>query len=205
MKLYLVPVESQLPTYDNRGPKYFSGWRLPEPDISGIVSSGWAAMDYGFFDYMLIYKADITQGEHDALILNPDVYAWPDDLNQPVTDPAVDVFFDAINVPTNWLTPSTEYIELLRRLAGMFQFNQRYSSIASEAGGGTRSMFEGRDLASRPRDMTPEEEAWLRAAADTFVSGAGSQINRNQTFRTLMRNVSSFWDGLPFYLGGLEF
>ena len=196
MILYLVPVETQP---NNRGPKYFGGWRNPEPDLTGILKD-WAAMDYGFFDYMLIRCPTISQAEHDALILNPDVYAWPDNLDQPVTDPNVDVFFEAINIPTNWLTPSTQYRELLRRLAGMFQFNQRYSVISN---GG--DIFAGRDLSSRPSDMTAQEEQWLRDTANSFVPGSGDSLNRNQTFRTLMRNVSSYWDGLPFYLGGFEF
>jgi len=121
LRFYLIPVET---INGWRGPKYFN-WIM---NTDGIVCQ-WGAMDYGFLPTMLLL-ADILQTDHDALILNTDVYSFPESLDDPISDPTIDAFFEGLHIPTDWLTPSTTYRELLRQTAGMFQFNQRYSGIA---------------------------------------------------------------------------
>src|SRR3990167_4693881 len=136
-RFYLLPIENSLDG-TGRGPKYFS-WRM-DPDPPGIAGS-WGMMDYGFVPYALLVAKDISQANHDALILNSDVYAFPINLDTPVSDPIIDTFFENINLPTDWLTPATTYRELMRQTAGMFQFNQRYGGGAAGPTGGGYSMF----------------------------------------------------------------
>lgn len=195
---YLVPVEI---VGNYRGPEYFS-WRFDQNPPSIVCT--WAAMDYGFVPYMLIYASDISQSDHDALILNSDVYAFPDNLDAPVTDPIIDTFFESINLPTDWLTPSTTYRELLHNTAGMFQFNQRYAGIYATTYGGTHSIFDNADLSTRLRQMTNEEQEIFLATVESF--GFDSElVNTNSQLRLLVRQAASYWDTLTFKLGGTEF
>jgi len=197
-RFYLVPVE-QFGIY--RGPEYFD-WRFDQNPPS--IMSQWSAMDYGFFPYMLLLAKDITQEDHDTLILHADVYVFPENLDAPVADPNVDIFFEAINIPTNWLTPSTTYRELLRNTAGMFQFNQRYGGISMAMSGTRHSIFENATLATRLREMTNEEQVWFLATVESFGFDP-SIISTNSQLLLLVKQAASYWESKPFYLGGVEF
>jgi hypothetical protein len=198
-KFYLVPIEVLYPLPDDpdrmaRGPKYFA-WKFNPAGIS----SPWNLMDYGFVPFGLLYARGISQADHDALILNSDVYNFPDDLDQPVTDPTIDVFFENFHIPTDWLTPSTTYRELLRQTAGMFQFNQRYGGLS-----GGHSIFEAADLDTRLRDMALGEQAWFLDTVASFGFDPGI-VNTNSRLRQLVKMAGDFWAGQPFYMGGIEF
>lgn len=203
-KFYLVPIEvvPTGPGTEARGPKYFN-WRY-DPDPPALVSGNWAMMDYGFMPYALIVAKDITQTDHDALILNADVFDFPDNLDLPVTDPGIDAFFEAINIPTEWLTPSTTYRELMRQTAGMFQFNQRYGGIYAERYGGWHSIFDNATLETRLRQMTAQEQEIFLAAVESFGFDPGL-VNDNSQLRLLVRQAGSYWIGRSFFIGGVEF
>lgn len=191
-----MPVE----TIDNgRGPKYFSWFDSPDG-----ISSRWSMMDYGFMPNALVLAHDISQADHDALILNSDVYSFQDNLDQAVTDPTIDVFFEAINIPTDWLTPATTYLELLRQAAGMFQFNQRYGGIAAAETNELHSIFDNADLSTRLRQMTAQEQAWFLAAVDSFGFDS-SLVNDNNTLRQLVKFAGDIWENTPFIMGGVTF
>ena len=196
-RFYLIPIDV-VPQGNGvaRGPKY-----LKSRFATGI-DCPWGGMDYGFTNYMLVV-ADMAQVDHDAIILNSDVFLFPVDLDTPVDDPTVDVFFDDINIPADWLTPSTSWRELLRQLAGMFQFNQRYGGIS-----GGVSIFDTATLDTRLRQMTVQEQAWFQETVDTFTLQFGLDpiiVPITNRLRQLMISAGSFWDGTPFYLGGVEF
>ena len=162
-------------------------------------------MDYGFMPYALLLAKDIIQADHDALIVNADVYVFPDDLGAGVSDQqTIDDFFEDINIPTDWMTPSTTYLELLRNVAGMFQFNQRYAGIYADRYGGTHSIFDAADLSTRLRQMTDEEQEIFLATAESF--GIDPEIiSTNSQLRLLVRQGATIWQNTPFYLGGFEF
>lgn len=197
-RFYLAPIE-QVGNY--RGPKYFS-WRF-DPDPPALIDAGWSMMDYGFLPYALIL-ADVDAGQHSTLSAQADVYAFPENLDQPVTDPAIDAFFEAVNIPTDWLTPSTTYRELLRQTAGMMQFNQRYGGIYTERYGGNHSIFDTATLSTRLRQMSSQEQEIFLATVESF--GFDPQlVNVNSQLRLLVRQAGDFWAGMPFYMGGIEF
>jgi len=192
-KFYLVPIEQ---VGGARGPKYFS-WRF-DPDPPGI-DCRWSMMPYGFFSYALVLAHDITQTDHVALILHTDVYNFPDDLDTAVSDPNIDVFFEGINIPTDWLTPSTTYRELLRQLAGMFQFNQRYRGISEG-----HDLFETATLDTRLRNLSSQEKIWFDATVVSFGYDP-NLINDNSFLRQLIKQAGNFWSGQPFTMGGVVF
>ena len=200
-RFYLVPIEIRNNT---RGPKYMKRWGGVPDGQGGTTDPGevdcqWSMMDYGFVPSGLVLGHDIDQTNHDLLIANIDVYSFPEILSGPVNDPGVDVFFEAINIPTDWLTPATTWIELLRQLAGMFLFNQRYSGIS---GGG--SVFDNADLDTRLRLMTDQEQVWFLETVDSFGFDS-SVISTNARLRLLVKQAGTFWEGQPLIMGGVEF
>jgi len=195
----MVPVEEG--TVANQfGPKYFR-WRF-DPDPPGITN--WNMMRMGNLPHALLVAHDISQADHDALVLNADVYAFPENLDQPIADPTIDAFFEGLHLPTDWFTPSTTYRELLRSVAGMIQFNQRYKGIAAEATGELHSLFDNAGLDTRLREMTAQQEEWFYRAVESFGFNR-SIVNRNMQLRQLVRQGASYWDDRTFVMGGFEF
>lgn len=190
-RFYLVPVDVQ-GAY--RGPMYFK-WRFNPVGID----CRWNMMDYGFVSSALVLAHDITQVDHDTLILNIDVYAFPDNLDQAVNDPTIDQFFEDINIPTDWLTPATSYRELLRQTAGMFQFNQRYGGISGGA-----SIFDSATLSTRLRQMSDQEQEWFYQTVESF-GYSRDLVNSNSQLRLLVKQAGNFWAGQTFIMGGVEF
>ena len=154
-------------------------------------------MDYGFLPTCLVLAHDISQVDNDALILNADVYAFPLDLDLPVSDPSVDTFFEGIHIPTDWLTPSTSYRELLRQLAGMFQFNQRYGEIS-----GGESLLGTLSLDNRLNNLSSQQRVYFDATVEHF---GYPSVGGNPTLRFLVKRAGSFWDSVPFLMGGYSF
>ena len=202
-RFYLVPIET-VGSY--RGPKYFE-WRMTDPPGSGI-DCRWSLMDYGFLPYCLILAHDITQDDHDALVLHSDVYAFPDDLSGAVDDQDIDVFFEAIQVPTDWLTPSTTWLELLRNMAGLFQFNQKFGGIAAAETGELHSVFDNVTLDDTYNDLTAQEQGWFDATIAYFEQAFGIDVPAvlpNMKLRQLAKAAGDFWEDRPFYMGGAAF
>jgi len=193
---YLIPV---LMFGASRGPAYFAGWE----DEYGTVTCGWSMMDYGFSPSALIVAKDISQADQDFLALQPDVFRFPADLSGPVNQD-VQAFFEGINLPTDWLTPATTWLELLRQTAGMFLFNQRYMGIAAAETGELHSIFDTATLSTRLRQMTDDEQRWFLATVDSFGFDS-SIISLNSQLRLLVKQAGSFWAEQPFFLGSVEF
>ena len=206
MRLYMIPMERNT-TNNAKGPKYFE-WRF-DPDPPGIQAN-YSIMDFGFEDCGLILSPNILDTDHEALILNSDVYwfeQFPDNMGIAISpSDNLDVFFENLNIPTDWTTAATTYLEFLRQLAGMLQFNQRFNGISAG-----HSLFEnGVTLSMRVRQLSAEAEAWFNDAVDWFctrfnIPFDSSQINRNDQLRKLLKQAGSFWENRPFYLHGVEF
>jgi hypothetical protein len=196
--IYLVPV---VVVGSNRGPAYFNF--EPGPPNPELIMSGFAMMDYGFTNWGLLIAKDISREDQEFLALQSDVFRFPDDLDGPV-DQDIQAFFEGVHLPTDWMTPSTTWRELLRQTAGMFQFNQRYAGIAAMETGEAHSIFDNADLSTRLRQMTADEQQWFLAAVDSFGFDSG-QINDNNQLRLLVKQAGSFWEGKTFLLGGVAF
>jgi hypothetical protein len=202
IRFYLLPIVIVvLPSgTEARGPKYFKG-RFTEP--SGIDCT-WNMFDFGrVIPYALLFAHDITPADDAVVSANPDVYAFPTSLDEPVTDPTIDAFFETLHIPTNWLTPSTSYRELLRQTAGMVQFMQLYEGIAAADIGEPRDLFESVTLDDNLNAMSQQERSWFNQA----VAHLGvPNIPGNPTLRTLLKRAGDVWAGKPFHIGrGVSF
>ena len=198
MSVYLVPVET---VGNSRGPAYFC-WEMEEAPPACIGCS-WSMMDYGFAPVALLVAKDISQADHEALILNSDVFYFPSNLDAPV-DQEVQAFFEGVHLPMDWLTPATTWRELLRQTAGMFLFNQRYMGIVAAETGELHSIWDSADLDTRLREMSDDEQRWFLLTVESFGYDSSS-ISTNTRLRQLVKQAGDFWAGQTFYLGGMEF
>ena len=197
-RLYLIPIELRDGV---RGPAYLC-WGIEPPP--GCLARGWSMMDYGFTAWGLVMVKQITQEEHDDLVTNPDVFAFPENLDSAV-DQEVQPFFEGAHLPTDWLTPATTWRELMRDTAGMFLFNQRYGGIAAEQTGEIHSIFDTATLDTRLRQMSGDEQAWFLATVESYGFDP-NVVNTNNRLRLLVRQMAhAYWADRMFKLGGVAF
>ena len=192
---YLVPIEQ---IGSARGPEYFC-WRL-NPIEEPCIPSRWSMMDYGFLNNALVLAFGISQADNDALCLNANVYCFPDNIDTPASQNAKS-FMETINLPSDWTTPSTTNRELLRRLAGMLQFNQRYGGTVCP--GQTFLGSGGITLDTKWNALTSQQQACFNNSLASF--GFPSGVTGNPSLRTLIKRGGDLWDGVPFFMGGFEF
>ena len=194
LKVYFIPIEQN---GNYRGPEYFV-WR---GDLNGpSIACRWSLMDYGFINVGLLVAHDISAADDAAVRIKPGVYAFPDNLDQPITDKAaLTVILEAANVPTDWLTASTTYRQLLRSMAGLFQFNQRYSGISN----GQSIFGNGITLDSNYNNLSAQQKAWFVQTMESF--GYLNGVQGNPKLRTLAKQAGDLWGSQPFYMGGFTF
>lgn len=160
----------------------------------------WAMMDYGFINIALLWAVDITPADDAFLKAQTDVYAFPANLDAQITDKArMDVFFEPINVPTDWLTPSSTYRQFLRSMAGLMQFNQRYGAIST----GQSLLGNGITLNSNWNGLSAQQKSWFNQTVASF--GYTYTVSGNPKLRTLSKQAGDLWGSQPFFLGGYEF
>ena len=201
-RFYIIPLKV---IENRRGPKYIK-WSAPGVPVNpaDLDIGGWTIMDYGFAPYCLLLAKDIDQGNHDALVANLDVYGFPETLNQAISpQDNLDTFFEGIGIPTDWLQPSNTYLEFLRQLAAMFQFNQRYEYISSKASGVNHSIIDDvGDLNTRRNSWSQNVRNWFD---ETLVSFGYPLPSGNPSLRQLMKQAADAWGDSPFYMGEYVF
>jgi hypothetical protein len=201
-RLYLVPVETVVNNAGMtcNGAKYFNWGYDPDPETA--ISTPTACIYYGYHPWVLVLAKDISQADHDTLIGYPDVFAFPalDQLNQTI-DPGdnIDGFFEGIDLPTDWMTPSTTYIELLRRTISIFLFCQRYHGISQG-----HDLFENVDLEDKYSTLTVEEQGWFDATIESYGYDP-ALILPQMKFRQMLKMASDWMGARTFYIGGIEF
>jgi hypothetical protein len=218
-RFYFVPVEVMKRGDSGafRRPKYFytnvedppgSGqWRI----VRGPITSRVAMMDYGavgLMNFGLILAVGISDSDHNTYMAanayneptgNQDVYVIPLDYNTAVTDPpGTRAYFEGFGVPTDWLTPSNTYLELMRLTAGMFQFAQRYYGISGEV------LLARITMDTKYRDFLLSEQVWFDATVNSFGYDPGI-IKPNDDLRQMLKTAGSLWEDQPFMMAGQEF
>lgn len=199
-KLFLLPVEDVLGDRTVRGPMYVGGWRGNPPNPTDIIVSRSNAIDYGFVAYMLVALFGMTQEQYDWLVQQPGVYAFHDNLDNPVANDGLDIFLEDLHFPTDWLTPSTSYRELLRNLFWVFQFNVKFGAIFSDTFGGLHSVFDNLGLDDTYADFTVEEKTVFDATVAAFGYDP-STILPNQKLRQLLKTAATEFAKRSFPLG----
>lgn len=194
--VYFIPVEQ---IGKNRGPMYFA-WHAPGTVGTGTITCTWNMMDYGLINVALLATPDITPADDAFLRAQAGVYAFPDNLDQAISDKAaLTAILEPAKIPTDWVTASTTYRQLLRQMAGLIQFNQRFRGIS----GGASIFDNGVTLDSNYNSLDAQHKTWFVATLQSF--GFGSGVQGNPKLRSLAKQAGDLWGAAPFFLGNYTF
>ena len=191
IRFYILPIERN--TEGNaRGPKYFK-WRFSDTGID----CRWSMKDYGSID-MAVLAADILQADHDALVLNADVYAFPENLDPAMTlaeRQALNTYIEAHGIPGDWLAPGDTFRSVLRVITGMFFYLQRVLAII----GYPTDPYAGLTLNTQYRNIpNPLHDAMSQAAGEL---GYTWNVANNDQIRKIFKLMSDEWGSQPIYFG----
>jgi len=153
--------------------------------------------DYGSID-MAILAADILQADHDALILNADVYAFPDNLDPVMTlaqRQTLNTYIEAHGIPGDWLAQGDTFRSVLRVITGMFMYLQRVLAII----GYPSDPYAGLTLNTQYRNIpNPLHDAMSQAATELEYTW---NVASNDQIRKIFKLMSDQWGSQPIYFG----
>lgn len=193
LRLYLVPIVGAGIKGDPRRPKYFA-------DGSLASAPSWSGMDYGIEKWMVV-SADLPSSDDLFVTGQPDAFAMPFDLSQPLTSQQVTNVqnkLEAINLPAGWVDTTFTWQAMLRIVLGILSFMQRFSAL-----NGNTSLFPtGVTLGTRINQLSASAIANLQqAAADLNLSTAN--ITGTSTIRAALKDLGTQLNGRPYNLNGL--
>lgn len=196
IRFYLLPIERNAEG-DARGPKYFTWGDDPNPPG---IDCKWSMKDYGSLD-MAILAADITQANHDTLILNSDVYAFPTNLdaNMVLADrQAFNTYAEARGIPADWLTQNTTFRECAKITTAMMLYNQRVCAIL----GYPADPYAGLTLNTQYRNIANPLHDALPQAANGL--GYAWNVANNDQVRKILKLMADQWGTAVIYFGFTE-
>ena len=194
IRFYFIPFEIYDPGTGTiyQGPKYFR-WRFGT-GIDCVRSM----IDYGRLVGQAVIAADISQTDHDSLILNTDVYSFPENIDQnmsPSDISTISNFIESIFVPADWMQPNDTFRYALKTVTAMFLFMQGVTSIM-------QSTPEDWGIAMNTRFDNYSAElqaAILQTCASLDYDD--SVIRDNWTTRILLKNMADQWGVQPIHFG----
>jgi len=191
IRFYILPIERN---GNARGPKYF-GWKY-DPNPPGIDCI-YSIVDYGSID-MCVLAADILQADHDALILNTDVYAFPENLDTTMTlanRQALNTYLEAHAVPGDWLKAGDTFRVAARTVSSMFLYLQRVLGIM----GYPTNPFSGLTLNTRYSSIPNPLHDALHTGATSL--GYAWNVGNNDQIRKIWKDMSDQWGSTPILFG----
>jgi len=193
IRFYLIPMEEG-PGF--REVKYFrTRWG------SGTIDAPMGVMDYGLMNVALVVS-DVTAEQHDLLVSEIDVVSIPQNINENVSAialPQVKAAIESLRIPADWITTNNTYRELLRMIASLFQFVQRYHGMHDEVLIDNQSQL---DL--RWNEIPQNRQQKIIATAD-FLGYDYSWVTNTMLVRTILKGLADAWGNKPFKIGGFEF
>lgn len=193
LRLYIVPIVGAGVKGDPRRPKYFA-------DGSIADAPSWSGMDYGIEKWMVV-SADLSSADDLFVTGQPDAFAMPFDLSQPLTSQQVTNVqnkLETINLPAGWVDTTFTWQTMLRIVFGILSFMQRFSAL-----NGNVSLFTGGvTLATKINQLPSSVIANLRqAASDLGLSTAND--TGTTTIRAALKDLGTQLQGQPYNLNGL--
>lgn len=88
--------------------------------------TGWACIPYGS-ENVCIMSANVDAATHSTISSDAQVSALPTNLNNNLTTGAVNqaqTFFDNLNIPSQWVSTSITYTQLIRNTGRIFEIAQ---------------------------------------------------------------------------------
>lgn len=195
-RIYIIPAQESL-VGDNpfRCPKYLGGYII-SPSL-GLENIPWSAIDYGFEPIFMV-AADVTAAQHTILAGFADVLAAPINLGNNLTAGAVTTvknFLESINIPANWVSTASNYAQILKVVAGLFQFMQRLHTLHPN-----RLFQPGTTLATTFGELPLDTQTALIDAGNSFGYNTGA-LSQTTTLRVILKYLADQWANTPITLG----
>lgn len=196
IRYYILPIDRPVingQTY--RGPKYLK-WRFNTTGIDCL----WGMKDYGSID-MCVVGTDILQADHDTLILNTDVYAFPENLDSTMTlanRQALNTYAEAHAIPGDWLKQGDTFRYALRTICGMFLYLQKTLAIL----GYPADPFAGITLNTRYGQLTQAYQDAMAQSAQLF--GYTWNVAANDQIRKIWKLMADQWGSQVISFGFTE-
>ena len=134
--------------------------------------------------------ADVTTEQHNALVANADVAAFPANLESLVggAEAATEAALESFNIPGDWVAPGMSFRFVLRVIVGVFQLTQRYKALAQEDNASPALFPAGVTLSTPYSDMPVPYRQRLLEAIDSLGYDR-SMLDNNSTLRQLLREI----------------
>lgn len=189
IRFYVMPI---MVVGNARGPKYLK-WRFfPEG-----IDCQWSMKDYGLIDACLV-ACELTQAQHEQLAAEPDVAVAPLDIDQSISDiaiPQVQAVLEALRIPADWLTSAYTYRQILRMVAGLFLFAQRYHAMHNEA-----LIDSTAQLDLRWNQIPLDRRGRITATAEE-LGYIYSDVTNQWTVRRILKYLADQWGATPILFG----
>lgn len=199
IRYYILPIERDVSGMA-RGPKYLP-WRF-DPDPPALVDvRRFGLMDYGLVDACLICAPDISQAQHEALVAEVDVVAAPENIDQHIGAPAISIIqnvLEALRIPAGWVDTTYTYRQLLRMVAGLFQFAQRHHGLHKE-----QLIDNQSQLDLRWNQVPLDRRQRIQATADSLGYDY-SAVTNQWLIRRILKHLADQWGDRTFIIAGVE-
>lgn len=148
-----------------------------------------SAIDYGTEDVCIVRIQTVSAAQHTALVSNPDCIGTPENIDQNLTQNAVDTistFLESLNIPADWINTSKTYRQVVRNIAAIFQFNQCWNGVT----GGSSPFKDGLNLSIQYNQLSAQNKAILQ---ECFIRMGFNTDNLflTSTLRTILKEFAS--------------
>jgi hypothetical protein len=191
IRFYILPIEViDTPTGLVRLPKY-----IHQFDVS------WGMMDYGGLIDAAILAAEVTQGQHEQLLSNPDVEAAPENIDQNISDiaiPQVKAVMEQLRIPAGWVDNTYTYRQIFRMIAGLFQFAQHYYGIHKEP------LIDNQGQLNLRWNQIPQDRQDRIIATADDLGYEYAEIQPTWLIRQVLKYLGDQWGDQTYHLGVVD-
>ena len=157
-------------------------------------------MDYGIIDAALAV-AVVTQAQHEQIAAEIDVAAAPENIDQNISDiaiPKVQAIMEQLRIPAGWVDNTYTYRQVLRMIAGLFQFAKRHKGLHGE-----QLIDNQAQLDLRWNQIPQDRRIRIMATADDLGYDY-SEVQNTWLIRQILKHLGDQWGERPFIMHGIE-
>jgi len=197
VRYYIMPL---LVIVNERGPKYMKWTGLVSAGNPTGIDAPYQYVNFGLEPTCLVV-ADVTDVQHTSLNANADVTAAPVNIDDTIVNAAqrdnVRSKLEALNIPAGWVEIGMTFRAVLRPVAHLMLFAQRYHLIANR-----RIIEPGYTLDTLISDIPILVRQGLKAAA-TSLGYDFSGVSLAWQYRQGLKFLGDQWGVTPVLFGSL--
>lgn len=202
IRIYFVPVDVYISPegIEYRGPKYFK-WRWNPAGLE-VIKKGYQYYG-GMGNSIVAVGAEVTQPQHDYLILQPDVFSFPINLDVsliPSDISSLSSYLETSYVPADWITPADTWKTAIRTILAMFQLIGRYIAITAIPPWNDPSISFNAQFRNLPQ--------YVRDGINQSFDDLNfdkSVIRSNWNLRIILKNAADQWGNREIRIGPFVF